>query len=171
VIAAERARANRRTLTSWHHGSPGRGVLDAPDPPVRFGRYHRPGGHATWYGSSTQAGAWAEFVRSLPDGADATEFPRRIGRVDFNVLVLDLGNPALQDSLGVRPADLTGDDLSVCQTLADIAFSAGFEAVLGPSAAKASDTTLAVFDGAIKGASRNLRDLGEQTYGEPTGPG
>jgi hypothetical protein len=44
--------------------------------------------------------------------------------------------------------------------LADLAVAAGFEAVVGPSAALATDTTFAVFDGAITTASSNVHDLG-----------
>jgi len=117
----------------WHQGPPNRPLLSAADPPRGPGRYHRKGGRATWYGSSSEAAAWAELFRHTLDPVDATEIRRRIGRVDFNVVALDLSSPELQRALGVKPAELTAHDLTVCQTLADLAAEAGFDGVLGPS--------------------------------------
>jgi hypothetical protein len=150
-------------LIVWHHGSPNRDVLSTPDPPIWNGRYHREGGRATWYGASSEGDAWAELLRSLPDEIDPSEFPRRLGRVEFELLVLDLTSRDLQTRLKISNTDLTADDLAVCETLADIAAQAGFDAVLGPSAASAADQTLAVFGPAISSKSRDVRDLGVQT--------
>ena len=55
---------------------------------------------------------------------------------------------------------LTSDDLTVCQALADLAVQAGFEAVLGPSAAAQGETTLAVFGPAITERATSVTDLG-----------
>jgi len=135
-------------------------VLDAPDPPPGSGRYHRAHGRRTWYGASSERDAWAEFIRSLPGGADPSEFSRKLGRVDFDVLLLDLTSPDLQRELGVTDEQLTSDDLTVCQALADLAVQAGFEAVLGPSAAAQGETTLAVFGPAITERATSVTDLG-----------
>jgi hypothetical protein len=86
-----------------------------------------------------------------------------LSAVDFHLIALDLTTGELQASLGLHPGDLTRDDLSVCQTLADLAVAAGFDAVLGPSAALEGDTTFAVFDGAITTKSTVTRDLGART--------
>ena len=166
VITAERARTESRRFIACHHGSPRRAVLDVQNPPHRAGRYHRIGGRPTWYGSSSEAGAWAEFIRSLPEGADPAEFQRRIGRVDFDLVALDLASPELQRALGVKPAELTADDLTVCQTLADLAAEAGFDGVLGPSAAAAGETTVAVFGKSIGAKAAAVVDQGVKT---PTG--
>ncbi len=139
-----------------------RSVLDAPNPPFRGGRYHRAEGSPTWYGSSTESAAWAEFARSLPDDVDSSQFQRRLGRADFDLLVLDLTAPGIQRSLGLRPSDLIADDLTVPQTLAELAAIAGFDAVLGPSAAAAGETTLAVFAPAITEKARRVVDRGVQ---------
>ena len=138
-------------------------MLDVPNPPFRSGRYHLSGGRPTWYGSSSEEGAWAEFARSLPEGVDPSQFRRRLGHVEFDLLVLDLTSTELQKALGIRKADLVSDDLAVCQTLADLAAEAGFDAVLGPSAATAAESTLAVFDGAIAAKATQVRDLGGRT--------
>jgi len=104
------------------------------------------------YGSSSESAAWAELLRN-PHGVDAREAKRRIGRLTFDVVALDLTAPETQRALGVTPADLTADDIEICQTLADLAADAGFEAVLGPSAAAPDETTLAVFGSAIARAT------------------
>lgn len=150
-------------MTAWHHGSPTRPVLDTPRPPFRSGRYHRAGGRPTWYGSSTEGAAWAEFARALPDGTDPTQFQRRLARVSFDVVALDLASPAVHRALGIEPSTLVSDDLEVCQTLADLAADAGFEAVVAPSAAAPRETTLAVFDAAIAGRSHDVSDYGVRT--------
>ena len=135
-------------------------MLSTPDPPFRDGRYHRAGGRATWYGASTEADAWAELRRALPDGADPGQFPRRIGRVGFELVALDLTSRDLQKRLKIGERDLTADDLSVCQTLADLATDVGFEAVIGPSAAVPGESTIAIFGGAITSKARDVLDLG-----------
>jgi RES domain-containing protein len=142
-------------------------LLDVPDPPVRAGRYHRLNGRPTWYGSTSEAGAWAEFARSLPDGVDPAQFKRHVGRVDFDVMVLDLTDSDVQTRLGISRGDLIADDDAVCQALADLAANAGFEAVLGPSAALPDDATLAVFGDAIRARSRDVVDRGVRSA--PTG--
>jgi RES domain-containing protein len=147
-------------LTAWRQVSPSHGILDAPDPPIGEGRYHRPGGIPTWYGSSSEAGAWAEFLHNLPAGVDIDSARRRIGRATFEVVLLDLTDPEVEAALGVSRADLTAPDRSVCQQLAEIAVASGLEAVLGPSAAAVGETTLAVFGQAIKTKSRDVVDAG-----------
>lgn len=120
----------------------------------------RAGGRRTWYGSSTRAGAWAEFARSLPDGVDPSQIQRRVGHADFDVLALDLTSDELRRALAVSVEKLTADDMELCQTLAGLAADAGVEAVLGPSAALDGDTTLAVFDAAIQDRSSEVTNLG-----------
>ena len=138
-------------------------MLSVANPPLGPGRYHRTGGRPTWYGSSSEAAAWAELFRHTRDPVAAAEMRRRIGHADFKVVALDLTSPELQRELGVKRADLTADDLAICQTLADLAADAGFEAVLGPSAASSDGTTLAVFGSAIADNATNVVDEGART--------
>jgi hypothetical protein len=124
------------------------------------GRYHRVGGTPTWYGSSSEAGAWAEFTRNPPAGVDLGSARRRMGRVTFEVLVLDLTDRSTLARLGITAGDLTSTDRRLCQELSAIAAEAGFEAVLGPSAAAPGETTLAVFGPAITDNVSRVDDLG-----------
>lgn len=156
MIAAEHETAVRRTLTAWHQGSPSRSILDVADPPATDGRYHRKGERATWYGSSSEAAAWAELARNPPAGLDLAEVRRRMGHVSFDVIALDLTDDRVLAALGLSRLNLASDDRTICQELADIAVDSGFEAVIGPSAAVADQSTLAVFGAAIGSRSRNL---------------
>jgi hypothetical protein len=63
-------------------------------------------------------------------------------------------------ALGVTRAELTGADREVCQTLAELAALAGFEAIVAPSAASIDDTTLVVVAPAIDTRSHDVIDLG-----------
>ena len=100
------------------------------------------------------------MVRSLPDGVEPTHVRRRLGRVEFQVTLLDLTSPAVQQALGVSAEQLMSDDLTVCEAIADLAAEAGFEAVLGPSAALGGETTLAVFGPAIERNATKIVDEG-----------
>lgn len=94
---------------------------------------------------------------------DVAQSRRRLGRATFDVTALDLTDPAALTALGVTTRDLTSRDRSVCQELAQIAVAAGFDAVLGPSAASSGDETLAVFGSAIRKKSRDVQDKGVRT--------
>ena len=146
--------------------SPTHRLLDVADPPVTDGRFHRRGGRATWYGSTSEAGAWAEFARN-PHGVDVREAKRRIGSVTFDVTILDLTNGPLLDAMGLSKMELTSRDQEICQALAELAVEAGFEAVLGPSAALAAEATLAVFAPAISTKAVNIVDRGVRTPPSP----
>jgi RES domain-containing protein len=63
--------------------------------------------------------------------------------------VLDLRDPEVRSALHVDVDALTSDDLKRCQELAAAARAAGFDGVLGPSAALAGETTIAVFAPAV----------------------
>jgi len=76
------------------------------------------------------------------------------------VVALDLTNVRLLAALGVSRDDLASMNRETCQTLADVAAEAGFDAVLGPSAAIADETTLAVLGAAIRSRSHDLIESG-----------
>jgi hypothetical protein len=116
---------------------------------------------ATWYGSRTERGAWAELFRHfLDDGVSPFEIRRRIGRVDAQVIALDLTSKRILDALGVSVDELIADDLAVCQELAELAIEAGFDAIHGPAAPLERERTLAVFGPAIKANLTNVLDKG-----------
>lgn len=157
----ERARTSPRSFRVWHQGNPRYAVTSVADPPQAEGRYHRPGGLATWYGSRTERGAWAELFRHfLDDGVSPFEIRRRVGRVDARVIALDLTSKRILDALGVSVDDLIADDLAVCQELAGLAIEAGFEAIHGPAAPLERERTLAVFGTAIKSNLTDVLDKG-----------
>ncbi len=160
-LRAERARTPSRSFRVWHQGTPKYAVTSVADPPQGAGRYHRPGGTATWYGSRTERGAWAELFRHfVDDGVSPFEVRRRIGRADAVVVALDLSAKRIRDALGVSLDELTGDDLAVCQELAELAIEAGFEAIHAPSAPLERERTLAVFGTAIKANLGDVLDKG-----------
>jgi hypothetical protein len=77
---------------------------------MAVGRYHRPGGAATWDGSRTERGAWAELFRHfLDDGVSPFEVRRRVGRVDAQVIVLDLTSKRVRDALNVSVDELIAE--------------------------------------------------------------
>ncbi len=135
----------------WHQCSPSRGLLDVADPAVTSGRYHQGGGGGVWYASSSETGAWAELFRHQePSGISHLEIRRLIGKVRVrNLKVLDLTDSRVRESWGVSEQDLTADDLTMCQALAEEARRAGYDGILAPSAALVGQTTLAVFASAI----------------------
>lgn len=156
-LATERARTSPRSFRVWHQGNPRYAVTSVADPPLTEGRYHRPGGLATWYASRTERGAWAELFRHfLDDGVSPFEIRRRVGRVDAQVIALDLTSKRILDALGVSVDELIADNLAVCQDLAELAIEAGFDAIHGPAAPLERERTLAVFGTAI---TSNLTDV------------
>jgi hypothetical protein len=116
---------------------------------------------ATWYGSRTERGAWAELFRHfLYDGVSPFEIRRRVGRADAQVVVLDLTSKRILDALGVSSDELIADDLTVCQELAELAIEAGFEAIHAPAASLEHERTLAVFGTAINSNLGDVLDKG-----------
>lgn len=128
-----------------------RPALDVADKAVTSGRYHRVGGGGIWYASSSETGAWAELFRHHgPGGISPFEIRRLTGRVRVrNLKVLDLTNSRIRESWGISENDLTADDLTQRQALAEQARRAGYDGIVAPSAALAGQTTLAVFAPAI----------------------
>jgi hypothetical protein len=133
----------------------------SPTHPHAEGRYHRVGGVPTWYGSRTERGAWAELFRHfLDDGVSPFEIRRRVGRVDAQVIALDLTSKRILDALDVSVDELITDDLTVCQDLAELAIEAGFDAIHGPAAPLERERTLAVFGIAIESNLTDVLDKG-----------
>jgi RES domain-containing protein len=140
------------TAGVWHHCAPKHALLDAADPAVTTGRYHRADGPGVWYASSSENGAWAELFRHHePGGVSPLEVIRRIGQTRARRLrVLDLTDARVLQSLDISEHDLIGDDLTQCQQIADYARSSGFDAILAPSAALEGHRTVAIFASAMR---------------------
>ncbi len=136
----------------WHQGPPNRALLDVADPAVTSGRYHRVGGAGVWYASSSETGAWAELFRHHEQGGVSPfEVRRLVGRVRArDPKVLDLTDEQVRAAFGVSDRDLTGDDLTRCQSIANRACAAAYDGILAPSAALKGQTTLVVFASAVK---------------------
>jgi RES domain-containing protein len=148
----ERPPARVLTATVWHQCSPQRELLDAANPAVTTGRYHRVGDPGIWYASSSEDGAWAELFRHHePDGVSRLEVIRRIGRARVRRLrVLDLTDARVREILDVSERELTGDDLTQCQKVAEYARESGYDGVVAPSAALDGQRTIAVFSSAMR---------------------
>jgi RES domain-containing protein len=140
------------TAVVWHQCSPQHELLDSADPAVTTGRYHRVGGPGIWYASSSESGAWAELFRHHePGGISPLEVIRRVGRAQCKRLrVLDLTEARVREALDVSERELTGDDLTRCQRIAEYARDAGYDAILAPSAALDGQRTIAVFSSAMR---------------------
>jgi hypothetical protein len=132
--------------------------------PGHAGRYHRVGGTRTWYGSSSEDAAWAEFFRHYAEqDIDPFEVIRRIGTVRFEgLVVLDVTDTEVRSPLGLTEDDLVADDYAICQRLADRARQAGFEAILAPSAGLHGAATLAIFGDGVFRRRVAVDDRGRQ---------
>lgn len=140
--------ARRLKAVIWHHGPPRRTGVSVPNPAVTDGRYHRRDGPGAWYASSSERAMWAEFDRHFVAAAvDRLHVLRRAGAYSVDLDVLDLTDDDVLKALHLDRDALVQDDLSLTQAVADAARTAGFVAVLAPSAACADATTLAVFEG------------------------
>lgn len=160
-LRGERARTRPRSFRVWHQGNPIYSVTSVQDPPEDDARYHRRNGVATWYGSRTERGAWAELFRHfLDDGVSPFEVLRRVGRVDAHVIALDLTSTRVRRALGVTLEQLISDNLELCQELAGLAVEAGFEAIHAPAATLPNERTIAVFGSANSSSLRDVQDKG-----------
>jgi RES domain-containing protein len=164
-IPRERPAARVLTATVWHQCPSKRALLDAADPAVTTGRYHRVGGPGVWYASSSENAAWAELFRHHePGGVSPLEVIRRIGQARARRLrVLDLTNARVLERFDISETDLIGDDLTDCQRIADYAGTSGFDAILAPSAALEGHRTIAIFSSAM----RKIADGGSRTGSPP----
>jgi RES domain-containing protein len=165
----ERPAARVLTAVVWHQCSPRHALLDAANPAVTTGRYHRTGGPGVWYASSSENGAWAELFRHHePGGVSPLEVIRRIGRARVKGLrVLDLTDARVREMLNVSERELTGDDLSRCQEIADYARDAGFDAILAPSAALEGQRTIAIFSSAMRKITEERSRVGSPPVRAP----
>lgn len=101
-------------------------------------------GPGIWYGTSSEAAAWAE--RSRHTGAGARSASARMAHCQAELdNLLDLTDAATLKALGVRSEDLVTDDLTLTQAVGAWAERAGYKGLIVPSAALPGATVLAVF--------------------------
>lgn len=136
------------TGTFWRNTSPGRDALQLPAKARASARYHRRGQAPPLYAASDRDASWGELFRHTdPSIVSPFEIRRRMSRLEVDRLpVLDLTDPDVRAVLHVTEAQLTSNDLRDCQRVADLVASepARYGGILGPSASKPGETTLAV---------------------------
>jgi RES domain-containing protein len=116
----------------------------------RFGgRYNPPDLFPTIYLGQPVQACMRELVRSAEDRhlsvQELLTVPHVLHTIDLvNLKVLDLTQPAIQDTLGLRIEDLSGD-WPPCQAVGHAAWFLEFHAVLAPSAV-GDGVTLALFE-------------------------
>jgi RES domain-containing protein len=64
--------------------------------------------------------------------------------------VLDLTDARVREILDVSESELTGDDLTHCQKVAEYARKSGYDAIFAPAAALEGQRTVAVFSSAMR---------------------
>jgi len=118
------------------------------------GRYNSPGTKGVVYASFRKPTAVAEVVRGLkarginpqeygPDDWWAYEVELDLSRV------LDLTDTRVLERLHVSAEALLASDMTVTRQIGRQALEAGYEAVIGPSAASPGERNLVIFLGAV----------------------
>jgi RES domain len=74
--------------------------------------------------------------------------------------VLDLTEARVREVLDVSERELTGDDLTLCQQVAEYARNSGYDAIFAPSAALEGQRTIAVFSSAMRKITKGLSRVG-----------
>lgn len=85
---------------------------------------------------------------------------RRVGRARVRLRVLDLTDARVREILDVGERELTGDDLTHCQKVAEYARNSGYDAIFAPSAALEGQRTIAVFSLAMRKISEGRSRVG-----------
>lgn len=102
----------------------------------------------TQYWSSTPDGAWAEHIRfnniRTETELDEVRIPIWACRLS-SMGLLDLREPDVRDDYGLTLGDLTADDWSACQRVANAIRARGIRGILSPSAALANATNITLF--------------------------
>jgi RES domain-containing protein len=133
--------AFRHQPVEWRYTNAGAGAR------TMGGRWNPPGSFATLYLGLALDVVDAEFRRfAKRSGRDPADFlPRHLleYRVQFSDL-LDLTDSQSLEALGMSYADLSGNDLRLCQEIGEAAHYLGREGVLSPSAA-GNGAVVAVF--------------------------
>ncbi len=134
--------------TFWRHTAPARNPLELRPTARAGGRYHRRGQPPPLYASSDRDTCWGELFRHTdPAVVSPFEIRRRMSELKVIELpVLDLTDPSVRSAVGVTEAQLTSNDYRHCRRIADLVWSdpERYGGILGPSAAKRGNQTLAV---------------------------
>ena len=132
---------------------------------VRYGgRWNPRGGYGALYTSFSRDALRAEIERQLARAAvpRGAFFPRRVFELEVEVeRVAELTDAAERERWGVTLEQITSDDLSVTQALADQLRAEGADAVRFPSAAGVGEH-LAVYSDRLPPEA--LRILGDETW-------
>lgn len=134
--------------TFWRNTAPARDALQLP-PRARAGaRYHRRGQRPPLYAASDRDASWGELFRHTdPAVVSPFEIRRRMSELTVDELpILDLTDPSVRQAVGVTEAELRSNDYRHCRRVADLVWSdpEHYGGILGPSAAKPGEQTLAV---------------------------
>jgi RES domain-containing protein len=135
------------STTALRHLSPKYDPRSGEGARLNGGRFNPPDSFPTLYLCETRPCAVAELTRlgaRQVVGVDGL-LPRVLFRYDLELdQVLDLTDPQVREHIGVSPADLSGEDWSLCQTIGTDAHAAGDQAIRTYSATDV-DTVLVVF--------------------------
>lgn len=116
-----------------------------PDAENTRGARWNPPGIATIYTSLTREGALAEAEHQIAVQPIRPRARRTIYTLELTLAsVLDLTDPALLQSLGVGPTDLTAYDMTACRQLGGAAHWLQHDGLLLPSA-RSNNTNLVIF--------------------------
>jgi RES domain-containing protein len=116
---------------------------------VRGARWN-PSGVAAIYAGAARATALAEADHMIEMQPVRPRAKRTMWQLDVNLArVADLTDPALLERLGLTAADLASVDFTECQRVGAAIASAGFEAMLVPSA-RAEGVNLVLFANALE---------------------
>jgi RES domain-containing protein len=150
---------------AYRHHAAAYGGLNGEGARLHGGRWNPPDSFAVVYTAADTATVDAEFQRLLArSGLPAQSLqPRQLTTINLDLgHVLDLRDEAVLATLGVRTADLTGDDPTLTRRIGEAAHALGYEAVIAPSAAGAGDV-VAIFPANRRPDSR-IEVVGVRSY-------
>jgi len=114
------------------------------------GRYNSPGTKGVVYAPFDKATAVADVAKGLKTrGINPEDYgPDHWWAYELELIarhVLDLTDPKVLEKLQISAADLVGDDLALTRQVTQEALSAGYDALVAPSAAHGQGKTVVIF--------------------------
>lgn len=131
------------------------GCFPPLQPAPHAGRYHRPGDPWPLYAALERETMWAEWEHATRGAVPAEDEERWVCRLEVDLTVLDLRDPATRLALGVSAEQLT-DDWSperpnrATLRVAAAAHELGVDGMVVPSAARRGGWNLAVLPHAFE---------------------
>lgn len=120
------------------------------------GRWNPTGEYGALYSALEEETAIAELHRlAQRQGLNVDDLaPRDLVSIRVSLSkVLDLTDKKILERVGISESDIVGNDASLCLEISRLARTAGFEAILAPSATK-KGAVLVVFPDRLRPASR-----------------